>query len=97
MLCSYMCIFDCRKGQCPLFLYYSRVNCSTPGLAYVTEFIPLNKYLFPIENFEVLILNIQLLQEYKTLNMNPIPTNIMEEKAQMASGYYYSATLLKLR
>ena len=84
-------------GRVNVLYFCSRVNCSTPGLAYVTEFIPLNKYLFPIEKFEVLILNIQLLQEYKTLNMNPIPTNLMEEKAQMASGYYYSATLLKLR
>ena len=43
------------------------------------------------------MLNIQLLQECNTLNMSPIPTSIMEEKAQMAAGCYYFATLLKLR
>ena len=90
---GYLCVF--------FFLILSHIYlCLIKIQVYFNQIIDIYvkiKSHKPKENVEVLMLNIQLLQEYNTLNMSPIATSIMEENAQMAAGCYYCATLLKLR
>lgn len=57
-------------------------------IAYGTEFIPLNTYFFLTKNFEVLILNILVIQEYNALNMNLISYNTTE-RCTDGLGYYF--------